>query len=111
MSKLNGIHIVKRGNISRQQMVLYRIIAVLLALVTGGLFILAMGYNPLSVYGTMVTGSLGSQMVIKETVKQAVPLLISALGITLAFRMHFWNIGAEGQICAASRVPVLRSRR
>ncbi len=99
MSKLKGIHIVKHGNISRQQMVLYRIIAVLLALVTGGLFILAMGYNPLSVYGTMVTGSLGSQMVIKETVKQAVPLLISALGITLAFRMHFWNIGAEGQIC------------
>ena len=43
MSKLNGIHIVKRGNISRQQMVLYRIIAVLLALVTGGLFILSMG--------------------------------------------------------------------
>ena len=84
MSKLNGIHIVKRGNISRRQMVLHRIIAVLLALVTGGLFILAMGYNPLSVYGTMVTGSLGSQMVIKETVKQAVPLLISALGITLA---------------------------
>lgn len=99
MSNFNGIHIVKRGNISRRQMLLFRILAVLLALVTGGLFILMMGHNPFSVYGTMISGALGSKMVIRETVKQAVPLLISALGITLAFRMHFWNIGAEGQIC------------
>lgn len=27
-----------------------------------------------------------------------IPLLISSLGITLAFKMKFWNIGAEGQI-------------
>ncbi len=99
MSKWGGIHIGKRGHISRRQMVIYRVLAILLALFTGGLFILAMGYNPFAVYGTMISGSLGSQMVIRETVKQAVPLLISALGITLAFRMHFWNIGAEGQIC------------
>ena len=56
-----------------------RVLAILLALFTGGLFILAMGYNPFAVYGTMISGSLGSQMVIRETVKQAVPLLISAL--------------------------------
>lgn len=99
MSNLGGIHVVKRGNISRGQMAAYRVLAIALALLTGGIFILAMGHNPLSVYGTMITGSLGSQMVLRETVKQAVPLLISALGITLAFRMHFWNIGAEGQIC------------
>lgn len=99
MNKLGGIHIVKRGNISRRQMIIYRIAAIILALFTGGLFILAMGQNPFSVYGTMLNGALGSKMVIRETVKQAVPLLISALGVTLAFRMHFWNIGAEGQIC------------
>ena len=27
-----------------------------------------------------------------------IPSLISALGVTLAFKMRFWNIGAEGQI-------------
>ena len=30
--------------------------------------------------------------------KIAVPLLITSIGISLAFRMKFWNIGAEGQI-------------
>lgn len=34
----------------------------------------------------------------KETIKIMIPLLISSLGITLAFKMKFWNIGAEGQI-------------
>ena len=33
-----------------------------------------------------------------ETIKITVPLLITAIGISIAFRMKFWNIGAEGQI-------------
>lgn len=37
-------------------------------------------------------------MPFKETIKIMIPLLISSLGITLAFKMKFWNIGAEGQI-------------
>lgn len=99
MIKLGGIHVVKRGHISRQKMIVLRVLAVLLALFTGGVFILGLGHNPFAVYGTMISGSVGSAMVVKETVKQAVPLLIASLGITLAFRMQFWNIGAEGQIC------------
>ena len=37
-------------------------------------------------------------MAFQGTVKIMIPLLISSLGITLAFKMKFWNIGAEGQI-------------
>ena len=72
--------------------------AFLLSLVTGAVIILLLGHNPLAVYQSMVVGAWGSTTVIRETVKLAVPLLITALGISLAFRMKFWNIGAEGQI-------------
>ena len=72
--------------------------AFLLSLVTGAVIILLLGHNPLAVYQSMVVGAWGSPTVIRETVKLAVPLLITALGISLAFRMKFWNIGAEGQI-------------
>ena len=34
--------------------------------------------------------------------KIMIPLLISSLGVTLAFKMKFWNIGAEGQIIAGA---------
>jgi len=49
-------------------------------------------------YGTIISGAFRSEMAIQATIKFMIPLLISALGITLAFKMKFWNIGAEGQI-------------
>lgn len=92
------IRMVKRDSISGQKAWTIRGVAFLLSLVTGGLLILALGNNPISVYKAMVTGSWGSATVIRETIKNAVPLLISAIGISFAFKMKFWNIGAEGQI-------------
>lgn len=96
------IHVVKRVGLSGHAGFLYRMMAVVLALVTGGLFIWALGYNPFAVYATMMNGATGSESSFRETVKLAVPLCITALGITFAFKMHFWNIGAEGQICVGA---------
>lgn len=92
------LHVVKRAGMDRRRMFLYRVAAVALALCTGGLFLLAIGFNPFQVYATMVGGAVGSQMSLRETVKIAIPLLIASLGVTLAFKMRFWNIGGEGQI-------------
>ena len=91
-------HIVQRVSIDPWRAALYRMLAIFLALVTGGLFLLAVGFNPFPVYGTMISGALGSASNLRETVKIAIPLLITSLGVTLAFKMRFWNIGAEGQI-------------
>jgi ABC-type uncharacterized transport system permease subunit len=93
------VRLVKRTGISRGRAVVYRILAVALALVTGGIFLWALGQNPLTVYATMIQGAAGTKIALRETIKIAIPLCITALGITLAFKMHFWNIGAEGQIC------------
>ena len=91
-------HVVQRVAIAPGRAALYRLLAIVLALFTGGLFLLAVGFNPFPVYGTMVQGAVGSASNLREMVKIAIPLCITSLAVTLAFKMRFWNIGAEGQI-------------
>ncbi len=92
------VRMVKREAISGGMTVLIRVAAVLLALVTGGIIILCLGHNPIAVYRDMIVGSLGSNTVLNETIRVSIPLLVTALAISLAFKMRFWNIGGEGQI-------------
>jgi simple sugar transport system permease protein len=72
--------------------------SVALALVVGGVIIGLAGQNPLAVYAAMLGGALGSQSGIAETLVKATPLLLTGLGVAVAFRMRLWNIGAEGQL-------------
>jgi simple sugar transport system permease protein len=69
----------------------------LAALFASSLIMLAMGYNPLSVYGKIVQGALGSAYRLRGTINKAIPLAALSLGTAVAFKMKFWNIGAEGQ--------------
>lgn len=92
------LRVVKRAEMPRGQIFRLRLLAVLLSLVAGGLFILLIGYNPLEIYGAILSGAFRSKMAIQATVKYAIPLTIASMAVTLAFQMRFWNIGAEGQI-------------
>ena len=92
------LHVVKRPERSGRQMLLFRLGAVALSILAGGLFILAIGYNPIEIYGTILNGAFRSKIAVQSTIKITIPLCISALGATLAFKMKFWNIGGEGQI-------------
>lgn len=96
------VRIAKRADISHGKAWLIRILAVLLAFASGGLLLLALGHNPFAVYRDMVTGSLSTKTTCIATAKIAIPLLGAALSIAPAFRMKFWNIGAEGQILAGA---------
>ena len=93
------IRATQRTDITPAMAFALRTLAILLALCTGGLFILMLGHDPFAVYGSMLSGSLGSGVTLIETIKMTIPLAVTSLGVTLAFRMRFWNIGAEGQIC------------
>lgn len=92
------VRVVKKTEISFRMTLLLSLAALLFAIIAGGIFILAIGQNPFKVYATIVQGAWRSKIAIKGTIKIAIPLLIAALGITPAFQMKFWNIGAEGQI-------------
>jgi simple sugar transport system permease protein len=92
------VRVVKKAEISFGKNLALSLFALLAAIVAGGVFILAIGHNPFQIYATIVKGAWRSQIAAKGTIKIAIPLLIAALGITPAFQMKFWNIGAEGQI-------------
>ena len=76
-----------------------RLIAFFLSLVVSGIFIvLISGLNPVAVFSEMVNGAVGSNKRMWVTVRDAMTLLCIAVGLAPAFKMRFWNIGAEGQI-------------
>lgn len=92
------IRIAKKAELTVSQNIILSLIAIFTAITAGGIFILFLGNNPFKVYASIINGAFRSSIAIKGTIKIAIPLLISSLGITLAFQMKFWNIGAEGQI-------------
>ena len=87
-----------RTDCSGREAVAIRTTAIILALIAVAFFIMLLGHNPFSVYLSMIEGAFGSGYRITETIRKAIPLIIASLGISLAFRLKFWNIGAEGQI-------------
>jgi len=91
------IKIQKRTNISKKNDALLRLGAVAAALIVSGILILCLGFNPITMYAKMVMGAVGKPALFKLTVKKCIPLLIMSLGVSVAFKMKFWNIGAEGQ--------------
>ena len=54
-------------------------------------------YNPLQIYVSMFEGTFGSTRKIWNTMQRLAMLLCISLAVTPAFKMKFWNIGAEGQ--------------
>lgn len=89
---------VKREEVSSKTAFKVRFAAIVLSLVFSGLFLLILNYNPFLVYSAMLKGAFGSAYGVRQTIIKAIPLVITALGISVAFKMQFWNIGGEGQI-------------
>lgn len=76
-----------------------RILALMAALVVCAVVIFAIvKMNPLKVYGAMFEGAFGTNKRMWVTIRDMMMLLCIAVGLAPAFRMRFWNIGAEGQI-------------
>ncbi len=91
-------HIVKRPAIAMWKAWLIRIAAVAIAVVVSGIVtVLLTGENPLGVFETMVDGAVGTERRIWNLLQNMAMLLCVALAVTPAFKMRFWNIGAEGQ--------------
>lgn len=104
------IRIAKRQNISTVKSVAIRLAAIALALIINALLIYSITkMNPLNVYVSMfrgVFGEFGNQKAFWEErrfwmmIKELVMLLCISVALAPAFKMRFWNIGAEGQVLA-----------
>ena len=93
------LRIAKRDGISRPKAYGIRVIAVLLALIVSGIFIFAVTkLNPVDVYKGIYDGAFGTTRRSWVTIRDTMMLLCIGVGLAPAFKMKFWNIGAEGQI-------------
>ncbi len=94
-------HVVKRENCPLGQRVALYILAVAAALGAGALVLLCIGVDPLAYYSRMFTmGMVGNKIAYKtfeNYLKVFVPLALTSVALSLAFKMRFWNIGGEGQ--------------
>ena len=92
-------HVVKRDTIPWWKSWVIRISAIVIALLVCGLItLLVVKRNPLEMYIAMFKGSFGSKRKMWKLAKDIAVLLCISLAVTPAFRMKFWNTGAEGQV-------------
>ncbi len=73
------------------------IIALLASLIIGALLLIITGYNPIESYYLLFDGAFGNLKRFSETLVKMIPILIIALGTSVAFKAKLWNIGGNGQ--------------
>ena len=118
MNKTLKFHISKRASLPWYKSWAIRGIAILAALVVCAIVTMLMtGENPISIYSTIFYGAFGTTRRSWVTIQELAVLLGISLAVTPAFKMRFWNIGAEGQvligglattacmICLADKLP------
>ncbi|MCG6909740.1 MAG: ABC transporter permease [Deltaproteobacteria bacterium] len=93
-----SINITDREKITTADKVWALAFSIVAGLFFIGLIFLAFGVNPVFAIAKIFTGSFGSMYGIKETVTKAIPLILIGVGLAIAFRAKFWNIGAESQL-------------
>lgn len=80
------------------QPILVPLLAVLTAILLGGLVIFIAGGNPILAYTGLLEGAFGSSKALAETTVWATPYIFAGLAVALAFKGGLFNIGAEGQL-------------
>ncbi len=88
----------KRNTVSKKAIVLVPFVSFIVSLFLIGILLIIFKTNPFETYASMYIGAFGSWMNFTETLVKAIPLMLTGIGVGLAFRLKFWNIGAEGQL-------------
>ncbi len=100
-------HITKRDDTTLSRSVLVRVFAILAAfLLCVLLSFILIGADPASTVSAMFKGCFGTSRKIWRFFKDLSILLCISLAVTPAFRMKFWNIGAEGQTLVGALASV-----
>jgi simple sugar transport system permease protein len=92
------LKIEARPIITRKTRLQVTIVSVLIALPVIGIIFLAYGVNPLTAYERILYGAFGSFYSLSESITKSIPLMLCGVGLAAAFKIGFYNIGAEGQL-------------
>jgi len=95
-----------RGQVSRLWLVAAPFAAVAFTLLAAALFVAWAGAPVARTYSLIFEGGFGSRFAWSETLTRATPLILTGLCAAIAFRAHFYNIGAEGQLYAGALAAV-----
>ncbi len=96
----------KRATSSTSALVLAPIGAIVFTLLVSALLVLWAGAAVTETYALLLKGGFGSVFAISETLTRAVPLILTGLSITVAFKARLFNIGAEGQLYVGALAAV-----
>src|SRR5207245_11712511 len=77
-------------------------VAIFSAIITAGGIFWAYGVNPIHAYVVIAHDVLVVPGAFPEIFRSTIPLLLTGVGLVLAFRAQFYNIGAEGQLLAGT---------
>ena len=77
-------------------------LAILTAVIIGGIIIFLVGGDPIRAYTGLIQGSMGSTKALSETAVWATPYIFAGLAVALAFKGGLFNIGAEGQLAVGA---------
>lgn len=106
MKKMN-FHIVKREPMAWYFNVLVRAAAIIASLIVSAVVIMMLTKkNPIEIYSSMISGAFGSSLRIWSLMQNVAILLCISLAVTPAFKMKFWNCGAEGQVLVGGLATV-----
>ena len=91
-------HISRRDQMRARKRILLRFISIFLAfMICSIILVIYKGYSPLSFIGTLFSGTIGDSFNIWVFLGDCAILLGLGLALIPAFKMKFWNIGADGQ--------------
>lgn len=93
-------HVVKRDNLSIKAKIGIYAAAIVVGLFLCGIICTAAGEdgNPFSFFGSLFTGAFGSQRKFWVFLRTTFLLIGVSMALLPAFKMKFWNLGANGQI-------------
>lgn len=97
-----GYRLEPRPVASNYFVLLVSLAAITVALIITGILIASFGVNPFTAYSIIIQKTLFNFRGFTEVLRKAIPLMLAGVGLVLAFRAQFWNIGAEGQILAGA---------
>ncbi|MDM0023505.1 ABC transporter permease [Variovorax saccharolyticus] len=80
--------------------------AIAFTLLVSALLVLWAGAPVGRTYALLLQGGFGSVFAWSETLTRAVPLILTGLAATVAFKARLFNIGAEGQLYAGALAAV-----
>lgn len=98
MKTFAGFLVQERKAPSTRWTLLLSLISILVALILLAVVFSLYGISPIKAYQSIFTGTLTDWTGFSAVLQRTIPLLLIGVGLVMAFRTLFFNIGAEGQL-------------